>query len=72
VTVKELRERLENFNDDAMVLLSTVEGHGYYPNIELRRFLSTKNDLMVIGCKNPYINVPFNVIEAGWRPGAGS
>ena len=77
MTVKDLREELSRFNDDDLVMLSTVEGSGYYPNIILRPFTSKvpegefpqdDNDIVVIGCKSPYLKVPFEVVEAGWRP----
>jgi len=68
MTVKELRDRLFELPEDSLVMLKTHE-FDYFPNIEVRPFDST-NDVFVIGLKSPYLQIPFNVLESGWRPTA--
>lgn len=68
MTIGELREELDRFPDETLILLGSLEiGKGYYPNFNLRPF-DSKEDLCIIGHRSPYVSIPFNVIESGWRP----
>jgi len=79
-TVKQLLERLQQFPEDAQVLLgltpklSKTES-AYYVNVAVSTFSAKEprdSDLCIIRASTPYTKVPYDVVEAGWRPGNGS
>ena len=70
MTVKQLKKLLEGFEDDTLVMIrSTIDQTDpcYYVNMRVTHF-DSKMDIAIISSDSPYTRVPFNVVEAGWRP----